>query len=56
MRNLKIHNEIDYKIDSNTLDEVGIILSTMREINFQVIYAEDSSEYYICVGKKEELK
>ncbi|MBV7275213.1 class I SAM-dependent methyltransferase [Clostridiaceae bacterium UIB06] len=46
------HNEIDHKIDSNTLDEVEITLSIMRKANLEIIYAEDSEEYYICIGRK----
>ncbi len=49
------HNEIDHKIDSNNLDEVGITLRIMRKANFEIIYAEDSEEYYICIGQKIEL-
>lgn len=49
------HNEIEHKIDSNNLDEVGITLSIMRKASFEIIYVEDSAEYYICIGQKVEL-
>jgi demethylmenaquinone methyltransferase/2-methoxy-6-polyprenyl-1,4-benzoquinol methylase len=48
------HNEIDHKINSNTLDEVEITLSIMKQVGFKTIYSEDSAEYYICIGKKVE--